>query len=91
MLCNFLVMFPLTDKSKLTKWLVGIKRDQWKPKTTDYICPFEDSYFLKYSSQIRPKDDAVPTVFRRNAKQCISLYVIVVCVCVCVCVCMPRL
>ena len=57
--------FPLLNKELLSKWLVSMKRDNWKPKATDRICSkhFEDCYIRKYASSVQLRENAVPTLF----------------------------
>jgi len=57
--------FPFKNKVLLSQWTAAIKRDKWAPKTSDYICSahFTDNCFRKYVTQVRLREDAVPTVF----------------------------
>lgn len=42
-----------------------MRRDKWQPSATSVICSihFSDDCFRKYHSQVRIKEDAVPTIF----------------------------
>jgi hypothetical protein len=66
--CYFLCVyyrFPVSDPDRLHKWVLATKRDKWVPKATDYLCSkhFDDSCFYHYSTQLRLREDAIPTIF----------------------------
>jgi len=58
--------FPLTNKALLDKWLLAVRRQNWKPTKHSVLCSehFESSCFRFYANQKRLKEDAVPSVFK---------------------------
>ncbi|XP_077101465.1 uncharacterized protein LOC143752218 isoform X2 [Siphateles boraxobius] len=58
--------FPLGDKARLQRWMVNIRRDDFKPSPSSRICShhFEDSCFFENNKgQVCLKKTAVPTKF----------------------------
>lgn len=57
--------FPLNRKELLAKWIKAIKRDNFEPKSTTFICSvhFSESCLRRYALNVHLKEDAVPSIF----------------------------
>ncbi|XP_069820570.1 uncharacterized protein [Dendropsophus ebraccatus] len=59
--------FPMKDPDRLSKWVIAIRRKNWKPSASSRICSdhfTEDDYMLRPGAMVpRLRLDAVPSVF----------------------------
>ncbi|XP_051508480.1 THAP domain-containing protein [Myxocyprinus asiaticus] len=58
--------FPLGDSSRLQRWLVNLRWDNWKPTPFSRICSLhfeENCFFTNGQGQVRLTKTAVPTIF----------------------------
>ena len=49
----------------MSRWIAAVKRDKWQPNSTDTLCSvhFEETCFRIYNTQVRLRENAVPSLF----------------------------